>query len=185
MTGGRCGNYKKEGDCFNREHSWPKSWFGGMDNGYGAESDLFELYPTDGYVNGMRGNYPLGTVVKDRASYVSTNGCMVGPCASEAAAAAGYTDPCFEVTDALKGDFARSYFYLSVAYWGIWTCCDDVAVNVTDIKPWMEAEMRQWHAADPPDDLERNRNDAIFFLFQRNRNPFIDFPELVDSIYDF
>eukprot|EP00163_Fabomonas_tropica_P011807 TRINITY_DN2271_c0_g1_i8.p2 TRINITY_DN2271_c0_g1~~TRINITY_DN2271_c0_g1_i8.p2 ORF type:complete len:160 (-),score=39.12 TRINITY_DN2271_c0_g1_i8:680-1159(-) len=24
-----CGNYKKEGDCFNREHSWPKSWWGG------------------------------------------------------------------------------------------------------------------------------------------------------------
>lgn len=28
-TGGECGNYKKEGDCYNREHLWPKSWFGG------------------------------------------------------------------------------------------------------------------------------------------------------------
>lgn len=29
VSGGECGNYKKEGDCFNREHIWPKSWFGG------------------------------------------------------------------------------------------------------------------------------------------------------------
>ena len=29
VPGGECGNYKTEGDCFNREHSWPKSWFGG------------------------------------------------------------------------------------------------------------------------------------------------------------
>eukprot|EP01031_Cornospumella_fuschlensis_P044391 gene44391-54284_t len=31
--GGECGNYKKEGDCFNREHLWPKAWFGGFDMG--------------------------------------------------------------------------------------------------------------------------------------------------------
>ena len=33
VQGGECGNYKKEGDCFNREHLWPKSWFGGFDYG--------------------------------------------------------------------------------------------------------------------------------------------------------
>ena len=68
-SGGECGNYHTEGDCFNREHSWPKSWFGGFDYGFGAESDLFELYPTDGYVNGLRGNLPLGYV--DTSSDIS------------------------------------------------------------------------------------------------------------------
>ena len=43
-TGGECGNYKKEGDCFNREHVWPKSWFGGFDYGDNAQTDLFELW---------------------------------------------------------------------------------------------------------------------------------------------
>jgi endonuclease I len=39
-----------------------------------------------------------------------------------------------------------------------------------------------WSAQDPPDALERNRNEAIFG-FQRNRNPFIDHPEWVPSIF--
>ena len=43
--GGECGTYKKEGDCFNREHSFPKSWFGGFSAGDGAQTDLFELWP--------------------------------------------------------------------------------------------------------------------------------------------
>ena len=28
-TSGQCGTYKVEGDCYNREHSIPKSWWGG------------------------------------------------------------------------------------------------------------------------------------------------------------
>jgi endonuclease I len=59
----QCGNYKQEGDCYNREHLWPKSWFGGFDAGKNAETDLFELWPSDGYVNGLRGNLPLGKVI--------------------------------------------------------------------------------------------------------------------------
>mgnify|MGYP003969858621 CR=1 FL=1 len=55
----QCGNYGGESDCYNREHSWPKSWF---NNASPMNSDLFHLYPTDGYVNGMRSNYPFGEV---------------------------------------------------------------------------------------------------------------------------
>jgi len=51
----QCGSYSKEGDCYNREHSFPKSWFNNASPMY---SDLFHLYPTDGYVNQRRGNYP-------------------------------------------------------------------------------------------------------------------------------
>ena len=36
---------------------------------------------------------------------------------------------------------------------------------------------------DPVDDLERRGNDVIF-LFQANRNPFIDHPEWVQSVFD-
>lgn len=69
VPGGECGNYQREGDCFNREHTWPKSWFGGFDAGDGAETDLFELNPSDGYVNGLRGNIPFGYVKDGTITY--------------------------------------------------------------------------------------------------------------------
>lgn len=50
------GNYSKEGDMFNREHSIPQSWFNKKSP---MRSDLFHVYPTDGYVNNKRSNYPL------------------------------------------------------------------------------------------------------------------------------
>lgn len=53
----KCGNYKLVGDCVNREHSFPKSWFNDAKPMY---SDAFHLYPTDGKVNGQRSNYPFG-----------------------------------------------------------------------------------------------------------------------------
>jgi hypothetical protein len=110
-TGGECGNYKKEGDCFNREHIWPKSWFGGFDAGDDAQTDLFELWPSDGYVNGLRGNLPLGYVDPAHVTYNSTSGALIGACSSE-----GYSGNCMELPDNLKGDVARSYFYLSTTY---------------------------------------------------------------------
>ena len=54
-----CGTYKKEGDCYNREHLWPQSWF--KENSP-MKSDLFHVLPTDGYVNNRRSNYPFGEV---------------------------------------------------------------------------------------------------------------------------
>ena len=65
------------GDCVNREHIWPKSWFGGFDYGKNAQTDLFELWPSDGYVNGLRGNLPLGLVIESSVTYKSTNGCRL------------------------------------------------------------------------------------------------------------
>jgi hypothetical protein len=40
----------------------------------------------------------------------------------------------------------------------------------------------QWHISDPVDDYERNRNDTIY-IYQGNRNPFIDHPEYVSEIW--
>lgn len=177
-TGGECGNYKVEGDCFNREHLWPKSWFGGFDAGMNAQTDFFELWPSDGYVNGLRGDLPFGVVNPSAISYKSSNGCLIGDCTST-------TGKCFEPVDYLKGDFARAYFYLSTAYMNEWTCCDTPGTLNASIKPWMESLLKQWHAQDPVDDLERQRNDIIDSKWQHNRNPFVDHPEWVDQIADF
>jgi endonuclease I len=51
--------------------------------------------------------------------------------------------------------------------------------------PWMEADMRAWHAGDSVDITEILRNDEIYTNWQHNRNPFIDHPEWVSRITNF
>ena len=128
-------------------------------------------------MNSRRGNLPLGYVSK--AEFTSTNGSKIGPCKSNISA------KCFEVADNLKGDLARNFFYLSMAYRDKWTCCDDVGVNKWYLKQWMENDLRAWHAGDPVDALEKERNEKIYTNWQKNRNPFVDHPEWLSQIKTF
>ncbi len=168
-----CGNYSHEGDCFNREHSIPKSWFGDQMPMY---SDLFHLYPTDGYVNNKRGNYPFGEV--GNVQWVSTNGSKFGTSSCE-----GCYDTVFEPIDAYKGDFARSVLYMAVRYMDKNLGQTSQSMySAGSLKPWALAVMLRWHAQDPVSQKETDRNNAVFAL-QHNRNPFIDYPELVGKIW--
>ncbi len=173
-----CGDYTQEGDCFNREHSWPKSWWGGG-TGPDQHEDLVAVIPADGYVNNTRSQLPLGSVIS--ASYTSTNGSKRGLC-NVAGTAPG--SGCFEPPNSLKGDFARIYFYMAVRYEGEFSCCAEPAVNGADIVAWQEEMLRGWHSLDPVSIDERNRNEAVFGI-QRNRNPFVDYPSFVERIEDF
>jgi len=175
QCGSRVGN---EGHCYNREHSWPKSWWGSSTS-HDAHSDLFALFPTDGRVNAIRANWPVDEVVAP-IQYESTNGSLLGRCKNFSGASA--SDRCFEPIDAVKGDFARAYFYFSVRYDGLFSCCNTHGINRWEIKPWMLAVLKKWHKQDPVDQIERNRNNGIFNKFQRNRNPFIDHPSWVDRV---
>ena len=172
----QCGNYKQEGDCYNREHSFPKSWF---DDARPMYTDLFHLYPTDGYVNGRRGNNPFGEV--DEPTYTSQAGCRLGPNATP-----GYSGTVFEPLDEYKGDFARTYFYMATCYedriadWGSCPICNGTDGQAFD--DWVVDLLLQWHEQDPVSDKERERNDAVY-VYQENRNPFIDYPELVEKIW--
>lgn len=173
-SGMECGNYTGEGQCYNREHSWPQSWFGGSI--LPMHTDLFHLYPTDGYVNNRRGNYPFGKV--GSATWTSMNGSKVGNNTS-----AGYSGVVFEPVDAYKGDFARSYFYMSVRYYGedsSWP--GSPMTDRSQLKPWALALLMQWHENDPVSEKEINRNNAVYAI-QQNRNPFIDYPEFATSIW--
>lgn len=173
----RCGSYSEEGDCYNREHSWPRSWWGG--SSAAQFSDLFHLYPTDGYVNGIRGNLPYCEVSSSSVDYESSNGSRRGNCA-----VSGFSGEGFEPADAFKGDLARTYFYMAIRYRGEFTCCAEDGVNRAEITSWEEAVLRQWHTADPVSSKEIARNEAVFSL-QGNRNPFIDVPAWVDQVFDF
>ncbi len=173
VSADQCGNYAQEGDCYNREHTWPKSWFNSATPMY---SDLFMVYPTDGYVNGRRSSYPYGVV--GTATWTSQNGSKLGNCIYP-----GYTLTVFEPIDAYKGDLARSYFYMSVRYFGEdagWPGSD--MVTGAEMKQWALNMMLDWHHNDPVSQKEIDRNNAVYNI-QNNRNPFIDHPEWVDSVW--
>ncbi len=169
----QCGNYSQESDCYNREHSWPQSWFNSQSP---MSSDLFHLFPTDGYVNGKRANYPFGQV--GNANWTSQNGSKVGDCIYP-----GYNGIVFEPIDEYKGDFARTYFYMATRYYtedSNWNNTD--MANGADLKLWAKNMLIEWHVHDPVSDKEINRNEAVYIL-QQNRNPFIDFPEFAHLIF--
>ncbi|MDD3876705.1 MAG: endonuclease [Bacteroidales bacterium] len=169
----QCGQYSGEGDCYNKEHSWPQSWFDNTSSP--IYSDLFNIYPTDGYVNSKRSNYPYGEV--NNASWTSQNGSKLGNCVFP-----GYSSVVFEPIDEYKGDIARSFFYITVRYYGEdngWP--GSAQTQGAELKPWAYDLMYSWHINDPVSQKETDRNNAIYQL-QNNRNPFIDNPAWVDSI---
>lgn len=168
----QCGSYDEEGDCYNREHSFPASWF---NDGSPMYTDLFHLVPTDGYVNNMRGNYAFGEV--NSPTWTSTNGSKRGPNAYT-----GYSGTAFEPIDAYKGDFARNYFYMMVRYYGSMGSWDGPMMSGGDLAPWALNMLRDWHLADPVSQKEIDRNNAVYAI-QGNRNPFIDYPDWVCSIW--
>lgn len=171
----QCGNYGGEGDCYNREHSVPKSWFNDASPMY---TDMFHIVPTDGYVNNKRGNYPFGEV--GNASWTSLNGSRVGTSDYP-----GYSGTVFEPIDEYKGDFARGYFYMatryenSIAGWNS-PMFDETAYPA--FTEWALNLLMEWHEQDPVSDKEIARNNAIY-QWQQNRNPFIDHPEFVTLIW--
>lgn len=170
----QCGNYGGEGDCYNREHSIPKSWRGGT-----KYSDVHIVVPTDGYVNNRRSNYPFGEV--GASSYVSDNSfSKLGTCVTS-----GYSGTVFEPNDVYKGDFARIYFYAATRYYnecGNWSG-DGFSGSFPYLDEWVRAMMLRWHELDPVSQKEIDRNDAVYASRQGNRNPFVDYPELVDLIF--
>ncbi len=180
----KCGSYSKEGDCFNREHSVPQSWFSGKSPMY---SDAFHLYPTDGKVNGMRSNYPFGEVGSTTYTYPFKND-IAGVCKLGTSNFTGYTGKVFEPADVYKGDFARTYFYFATAYKSKFPLSGNGTVHFTtsttycNLTEYSKNLFLKWHHEDPVSKKEVIRNDAVY-EYQHNRNPFIDHPEYADAIW--
>lgn len=179
----QCGSYGGEGDCYNREHSFPRAWFGGSVSP--MNTDIHHIFATDGYVNGRRSSYPYGEV--SSVSYLSDNGSKLG----SGTATQGYTNTVFEPIDEFKGDIARAYFYMATRYenviagWENNSSYGDAVLNGSNdqvFESWFLTLLLQWHADDPVSQYETDRNDAAY-SFQGNRNPFIDHPELASAIW--
>lgn len=179
----QCGTYSAEGGCYNREHSFPRSWFGGAVEP--MNSDIHHIFATDGYVNSKRSSFPYGEVAA--STFTSQNGSKLG----SATSALGYTGTVFEPIDEFKGDVARAYFYLAVRYEnviGSWqsntTSADAILDGSSDkvFEIWTLDLLKSWNTLDPVSQKELDRNEAAH-AFQGNRNPFIDHPEFVSIIW--
>ncbi|MGW7055991.1 endonuclease I family protein [Streptomyces sp. NPDC054887] len=162
-SGGNTGDW-------NREHVWAKS-HGDFGTSTGPGTDLHHLRPEDVTVNSIRGN-------KD----FDNGGSAVS------GATGNYTDAdSFEPRNAVKGDVARMILYMAVRY--------DGGDGFADLEPndrvgngslpaiGRLSVLKQWSLQDPPDAFEKRRNEVIYSTYQHNRNPFIDHPEWVESIW--
>lgn len=145
----------------NTEHAWPQSKFSKKFPDAQQKGDLHILYPVHSNVNSIRSNHPYGVV----AEATST------PCPEASLGRSAEKETVFEPDHHDKGDVARALFYFSVRY-------------KMPIDKNQERYLRSWHAADPVDQDEVARNEKVFSL-QKDRNPFIDMPELVAEITDF
>ncbi|GLS28045.1 hypothetical protein GCM10007877_37640 [Marinibactrum halimedae] len=171
--------YSGEGDCYNREHSMPKAWFG---KGEPMHSDVHHVFPTDGSVNNKRNNHPFGEV--GSREYTSNNGSLLGTGRS----GLGYSGTVFEPIDEFKGDFARAHFYMATRYEdkaSSWKSDSNAVFNGTGsqvFQSWYVNMLKRWHQQDPVSQKEIDRNNAAY-EFQGNRNPFVDHPEFVERIW--
>lgn len=172
-----------EGEYYNREHSFPNSWFGGKV--MPMYTDLHHVYPTDKLVNNKRANYPFGET--GNPTYKSANDfSKLGPCNYP-----GYTGTVFEPNDEYKGDFARTFFYMVTCYE---EKIADWYQNYPESQPtldgnaypglsaWQLEMLMKWAKNDPVSKKETNRNKAVYGI-QKNRNPFIDYPGLEEYIW--
>ena len=172
----KCGNYSSEGDCYNREHVIPQSFFSKRKP---MVSDVHHIRPTDGKVNGIRSNHPFG-VVKN-ASIITLNGSKVGTSGS-----AGYGGTVFEPIDEFKGDIARMVLYFVTRYESQLSGFSSGGMLGGSAFPGLESwelnVLKTWAALDPVSPMEIVRNNASY-TFQKNRNPFIDNEQWITDIW--
>lgn len=170
-------------DAWNKEHSIPQSWFNERNP---MKSDLFHVYPTDARVNNFRSNYPYGEVSGKNGAGFPDNYQNHGLGKLGSNTFSGYSGKVFEPADEFKGDLARTYFYMVARY-------RDQALNAsngsavftsskTNLTTYAQNLFLKWHRNDPVSQKEIDRNQAVYGI-QHNRNPFIDYPELVEYIW--
>lgn len=148
----------------NTEHTWPQSRFNGNFGKDMQKSDMHHLYPTDSDANNRRANHSFGNVP------ASEDELNVENCASSRLSDI-HGNVLFNPPTEHKGNVARSLFYFATRY--------RLSIGLAE-----EMILKLWHTADPVDAAELERHEIIA-TNQKNRNPFVDYPELVSKFSDF
>lgn len=155
---------------WNREHTYPRSragYFSIDDDDFADGKDIFWNTTADSLRHGNSDAHALRAV--DGPENSSRNNQHYGQ----------YTGP-QNTQGSFKGDVARSVLYMAIRYNGLEIVNgfpENGAGELGDL-----ATLLDWHRNDPPDDYEMNRNNVVY-EWQKNRNPFIDYPELVEYIW--
>ena len=159
----------------NIEHSFAQSWWGKGD--CNLKKDLFNIMPCEQRINSSKGNRGMGVVTK----VTNTNGATkVGSGANGLSL--------WEPADEWKGDFARGYMYIVTAYEDYankWTSEGKNSLynnTYPTLKEWAYKLYIQWAKADKPNALEIKRNNEVAKI-QGNRNPYVDFPNLMEYVW--
>ena len=159
----------------NIEHSFPKSWWGGDKNQ--AYQDLYNLMPSDSKANSSKSNYGMGEVAN--ATY--DNGCIKVGSSSQNSKV-----KMWQPSKEWEGDFSRGYMYMATAYQNLtWTGEGLNSLEQGDyptLKQWAYTLYIKWAKEDPVSAKEVARNNEVYKI-QGNRNPFIDFPNLMEYIW--
>lgn len=162
------------GAGMNIEHSFPKSWWGGAT--VQAYKDLYNLMPCESKINRTKSNFPMGIVVSGDKGNGWTK---VG----EGTDGKKYWEPAAP----WKGDFARGYMYMATAYQD-YNWKGEQALQILQqgayptLQKWAYKLYIQWAKADKPDALEIKRNNDVAKI-QGNRNPYVDFPNLMEYVW--
>ncbi|MBQ7631296.1 MAG: endonuclease [Paludibacteraceae bacterium] len=163
---------------FDIEHMLPKSWWGGDVNP--AYCDIFHLVPGDYSANRSKSNHAPGIPADSsfyNGSFVTGQDTIHG------------LQRVFCPADEYKGDFARAYFYIATCYGDslTWLESGEPSQAVTnegwqEFRPWLRDLLLSWHRLDPVSKKELDRAVEVNKI-QGNRNPFIDYPDLVEYIW--
>lgn len=162
------------GAGMNIEHSFPKSWWGKTE--VQAYKDLYNLMPCKSKINSTKSNYPMGKVVSGDKGNGWTK---VG----KGTDGKWYWEP----ADPWKGDFARGYMYMATAYQD-YNWVGEQALQILQqgayptLQKWAYKLYIQWAKADKPNALEIKRNNDVAKI-QKNRNPYVDFPNLMEYVW--
>lgn len=162
------------------EHCLPKGWWGGKasSNENDAFRDLHHLNPANARANNNKSDCPPGSVTSGES--------IINPIFKKGKNSEYGNFFVFEPCDEYKGDFARAYFYVATAYENfVWQdVASDYMTNDSylEFKPWLQEVLLEWHRQDPVSEKEITRNNRVSDI-QHNRNPFIDYPELVEYIW--
>ncbi|WP_373438596.1 endonuclease [Metamycoplasma equirhinis] len=167
-----------EGKGMNREHLVPQSWFAKEDM---MRNDAHHVWPTDKKVNEVHSNYPYGTVKEVR--YISKNGTKIGLSNEDG-------QKVCEPINEFKGDVARAYLYFVFTYGDKNLEQNSQASRIFQkqngketIKKAFLITLLAWNYKDSISQFDLDRNNGIY-KHQKNRNPLIDYPELVKVLFE-
>jgi len=165
--------------CYNREHSLPKSWWGSSES-EPMYTDLHHLIPTDGKANSQRAAYAFDDVKSE--SWSNSAGAKLGK-------GLHIQSTVFEVPDDYKGDIARIYFYMLCCYnnknftlGGSGSQCFTYTSGRAGFTTNAAKIFVLWADNDPLSDKEIKRNNTVYNR-QGNRNPFVDLPDLYQYLW--